>query len=40
MQESKQDDYKCPVCGGDLYDTNTEKTGEQQCTNCGNHYPK
>lgn len=25
-------DYKCPICGGDLYDT-TE--GKKCCTGCG-----
>jgi rubrerythrin len=29
-------DYKCPVCGGDLYDMENS----QKCSRCGNESPK
>mgnify|MGYP003756207773 CR=1 FL=1 len=30
------DDYKCPSCGGDLYDVNNDN---KKCCTCGTTYP-
>lgn len=30
------EDYKCPICGGDIYDLDD---GNKKCNNCGTTFP-